>query len=132
MKIALEALNKHFGKVKAVDNLDLKIEDGEFVALLGPSGCGKTTTLLMLAGIYKPTSGHIRFDQRVVDHLIPKERNIGMVFQSYALYPHMTTFDNISYPLKLKKVRRREMKERVQKAADMMGIGDLLERKPAR
>jgi ABC-type sugar transport system ATPase subunit len=69
MKITLEALNKHFGKVKAVDNLDLEIGDGEFVALLGPSGCGKTTTLLMLAGIYKPTSGHIRFDDRVVNHL---------------------------------------------------------------
>jgi ABC-type sugar transport system ATPase subunit len=131
MKITLEALNKHFGKVKAVDNLDLEIGDGEFVALLGPSGCGKTTTLLMLAGIYKPTSGHIRFDQRVVNHLIPKERNIGMVFQSYALYPHMTTFDNIAYPLKLKKIHRKEMKERVQRAADMMGIGDLLDRKPA-
>ncbi len=131
MKIDLEALNKHFGKVKAVDNLDLEIGDGEFVALLGPSGCGKTTTLLMLAGIYKPTSGHIRFDQRVVNHLIPKERNIGMVFQSYALYPHMSAFDNISYPLKLRKTRRKEMKERVQRAADMMGIGELLDRKPA-
>ena len=131
MKIALESLNKHFGKVKAVDNLDLKIEDGEFVALLGPSGCGKTTTLLMLAGIYKPTSGYIRFDDRVVNHLIPKERNIGMVFQSYALYPHMTTFDNIAYPLRLKKIHRKEMKERVQGAADMMGIGELLDRKPA-
>jgi len=131
MKITLEALNKHFGKVKAVDNLDLEIEDGELVALLGPSGCGKTTTLLMLAGIYKPTSGYIRFDDRVVNHLIPKERNIGMVFQSYALYPHMTTFDNIAYPLKLKKIHRKEMKEKVQRAADMMGIGDLLDRKPA-
>lgn len=131
MKIVLEALNKHFGKVKAVDNLDLEIGDGEFVALLGPSGCGKTTTLLMLAGIYKPTSGHIRFDQRVVNHLIPKERNIGMVFQSYALYPHMSAFDNISYPLKLRKTRRKEMKERVQRTADMMGIGELLDRKPA-
>ncbi|MCK4598604.1 ABC transporter ATP-binding protein [Candidatus Bipolaricaulota bacterium] len=131
MKITLEALNKHFGKVKAVNNLDLEIGDGEFVALLGPSGCGKTTTLLMLAGIYKPTSGHIRFDDRVVNRLLPKERNIGMVFQSYALYPHMSTFDNITYPLKLKKVRRGEMKERAQKAADMMGIGELLDRRPA-
>ncbi len=131
MKIALETLNKHFGKVKAVDNLDLEIGDGEFVALLGPSGCGKTTTLLMLAGIYKPTSGHIRFDQRVVNHLIPKERNIGMVFQSYALYPHMSAFDNISYPLRLRKTRRKEMKEKTQRAADMMGIGELLDRKPA-
>ena len=131
MKITLEALCKHFGKVKAVDDLDLEIRDGEFVALLGPSGCGKTTTLLMIAGIYKPSSGRIRFDEQVVNRLLPKERNIGMVFQSYALYPHMSTFDNISYPLKLKKVRRGEMKERAQKAADMMGIGELLDRKPA-
>ena len=131
MKIVLDELSKHFGKMKAVDNLDLEIGDGEFVALLGPSGCGKTTTLLMLAGIYKPTSGHIRFDDRVVNHLLPKERNIGMVFQSYALYPHMTTFDNIAYPLTLKKVRRKEKNERVQRVADMMGIGDLLDRKPA-
>lgn len=131
MKITIEALCKLFGKVKAVDDLDLEIEDGEFVALLGPSGCGKTTTLLMLAGIYKPSSGSIRFGDKVVNHLIPKERNIGMVFQSYALYPHMTTFDNISYPLKLKKVHKREMKKRVQATADMMGIGELLDRKPA-
>ncbi|MCK4245841.1 ABC transporter ATP-binding protein, partial [Candidatus Bipolaricaulota bacterium] len=108
MKITLEALNKHFGKVKAVDDLDLVVEDGELVALLGPSGCGKTTTLLMIAGIYKPSSGRIRFDEQVVNRLLPKERNIGMVFQSYALYPHMSTFENITYPLKLKKVRRGE------------------------
>ncbi len=131
MKITLEALCKLFGKVKAVDNLNLEIRDGEFVALLGPSGCGKTTTLLMLAGIYKPFSGSIRFGEKVVNHLIPKERNIGMVFQSYALYPHMSAFDNISYPLKLKKVHKREMKKRVQETADMMGIGELLDRKPA-
>jgi len=130
MKISLEALNKHFGKVKAVDNLDLEIEDGEFVALLGPSGCGKTTTLLMLAGIYKPTSGSIRFAERVVNHVSPKERNIGMVFQSYALYPHMTVFENISYPLKLAKTHRKELKERTQKAASMMGIEELMERRP--
>lgn len=130
MKISLEALNKHFGKVKAVDNLDLDIEDGEFVALLGPSGCGKTTTLLMLAGIYKPTSGNIRFGDQVVNHLIPKDRNIGMVFQSYALYPHMTVFDNISYPLKLGKTHRKELKERTQRAASMMGIGELMDRRP--
>lgn len=130
MKISLEALNKHFGKVKAVDNLDLEIEDGEFVALLGPSGCGKTTTLLMLAGIYKPTSGYIRFAEQVVNHVSPKERNIGMVFQSYALYPHMTVFENISYPLKLGKTPRKELKERTQRAASMMGIDELMDRRP--
>ncbi|HIP98942.1 TPA: ABC transporter ATP-binding protein [Candidatus Bipolaricaulota bacterium] len=131
MEITPEKLCKYFGKVKAVDELDLDIGDREFVALLGPSGCGKTTTLLMIAGIYRPTSGYIKFDDRVVNHLLPKERNIGMVFQSYALYPHMTVFDNIAYPLKLKRTPRKEMRERVQRVADMMGIGDLLDRRPA-
>ncbi len=131
MQIIIENLCKFFGKVRAVDNLNLDIEDKEFVAFLGPSGCGKTTTLLMLAGIYKPSAGRILFDGRVVNHLLPKERNIGMVFQSYALYPHMTVFDNIAYPLTLKKVRGKEKKQRVQRVADMMGIGELLDRKPA-
>ena len=131
MEITLEKLCKYFGKVKAVDELDLEIGDREFVALLGPSGCGKTTTLLMIAGIYRPTSGYIKFDGRVVNHLLPKERNIGMVFQSYALYPHMTVYDNIAYPLKLKRTPRKEMRERVQRVADMMGIGELLDRRPA-
>ncbi|RLE08157.1 sugar ABC transporter ATP-binding protein [Candidatus Aerophobetes bacterium] len=130
MKITLEDLCKYFGEVKAVDDLNLEIKDREFVALLGPSGCGKTTTLLMIAGIYKPTSGNILFDGQVVNHLLPKERNIGMVFQSYALYPHMSVFDNITYPLKLKRIHKREMRERAQKVADMMGIGELLDRKP--
>jgi ABC-type sugar transport system ATPase subunit len=131
MKIVFKHLCKHFGKVKAVDNLDLEVGDGEFVALLGPSGCGKTTILLMIAGIYKPSNGLIYFDQRVINDVLPRDRKIGMVFQSYALYPHMTVFNNIAYPLKLKKVHRKEMKERVQKVADMMGIGELLGRKPA-
>lgn len=130
MKVVLENLCKYFGKVKAADNLDLVIGDREFVALLGPSGCGKTTTLLMIAGIYKPTAGNILFDGQVVNHLLPKERNIGMVFQSYALYPHMTVLDNIAYPLTLKKVHGKERKERVQRVAEMMGIGELLDRKP--
>jgi ABC-type sugar transport system ATPase subunit len=87
MELFLDNLSKHFGKVKAVDGVNLKVADGEFVALLGPSGCGKTTTLLMIAGIYKPTSGYIRFGEKVVNDLLPKDRKIGMVFQSYALYP---------------------------------------------
>jgi len=131
MKIVFKHLSKYFGKVKAVDDLNLEVGDGEFVALLGPSGCGKTTILLMIAGIYKPTKGLIYFDERVVNNLLPKDRKIGMVFQSYALYPHMTVFDNIAYPLKLKKVHRKETKERVQRVADMMGIGELVDRKPA-
>ena len=131
MKVELENLSKHWGDVKGVDSISLDIKDGEFVVFLGPSGCGKTTTLLMVAGIYKPTGGTIRFDGRVVNQLAPKSRNIGMVFQSYALYPHMTVFQNISYPLKLKKTPKAEMQERTQRVADTMGIGHLMDRRPA-
>lgn len=131
MKVKLENLSKRWGKVVGADRIDLEITDGEFVAFLGPSGCGKTTTLLMVAGIYKPTEGSIRFDERVVNYVAPKDRNIGMVFQSYALYPHMTVFQNISYPLKLQKTSKEEMKQRAQKVADMMDIGHLMDRKPA-
>jgi ABC-type sugar transport system ATPase subunit len=130
MKVLLESLSKHFGSVIAVDNIELDIKDGEFVAFLGPSGCGKTTTLLMIAGIYKPTTGSIKFDQRVMNFLPPKDRNIGMVFQSYALYPHMSVFENIVFPMKLKKTPANIMQERAQRVADMMGIGQLMDRKP--
>lgn len=131
MKVELENLTKRWGSVVGADSINLNIQDGEFVAFLGPSGCGKTTTLLMIAGIYKPTKGFIRFDGHVVNQLAPKDRNVGMVFQSYALYPHMNVFQNISYPLKLKKVPKDEMREQAQRVADMMGIGHLMDRKPA-
>lgn len=130
MKVLLENLSKHFGSVVAVDNVNLDIKDSEFVAFLGPSGCGKTTTLLMIAGIYKPTTGTIKFDERVMNYLPPKDRNIGMVFQSYALYPHMSVFENITFPMKLKKIPSHIMRERAQGVADMMGIGQLMDRKP--
>ena len=94
MEVHLKNLSKHFGKVKAVNDFTLKINDGEFIALLGPSGCGKTTTLLMIAGIYKPTAGDIYFGTTIVNEVPPKDRKIGMVFQSYALYPHMSVFEN--------------------------------------
>ena len=131
MKVELENLSKRWGEVVGADSMTLDIQDGEFVAFLGPSGCGKTTTLLMVAGIYKPTEGTIRFDDRVVNQVAPKDRGIGMVFQSYALYPHMTVFQNISYPLKLQKVPKDEMQKRAQRVADMLGIGHLMNRKPA-
>jgi ABC-type sugar transport system ATPase subunit len=131
MRVSLENLTKYFGKVVGAEDMNLEIGDGEFVALLGPSGCGKTTTLLMIAGIYKPTRGYVYFDDQVVNDLPPRERNVGMVFQSYALYPHMTVFDNIAFPLMLKKVSREQMKQRTQRVADMMGIGQLMDRKPA-
>jgi inositol-phosphate transport system ATP-binding protein len=130
MEVILDHLTKRFGEVSAVDDLSLHICDGEFVAFLGPSGCGKTTTLLMVAGIYKPSSGVIRFGEQVVNQLPPRERGIGMVFQSYALYPHMTVFSNIAYPLKLKNVPKAEQETRVRRIADVMGIGDLLKRRP--
>ncbi len=131
MRVRLENLTKRWGKVIAVDHVDLNIGDGEFVALLGPSGCGKTTTLLMVAGIYKPTEGTVKFDDRVVNDLLPKDRNIGMVFQSYALYPHMTVFDNLTFPMMLKRAPKEQMRERAQRVADMMDIGHLMDRKPA-
>jgi len=131
MKVELVNLSKRWGAVVGADSMNLDIQDAEFVAFLGPSGCGKTTTLLMFAGIYKPTDGEIQFDGKLVNHVQPKDRNIGMVFQSYALYPHMTVFQNISYPLKLKKTPTEEMKKQSQRVADMMGIGHLMDRKPA-
>lgn len=131
VSIKLEKVTKRFGDVIAVDNLSIEIDDGEFVALLGPSGCGKTTTLLMIAGIYKPTEGYIYFDDEIVNDIPPKDRNIGMVFQSYALYPHMSVFDNIAFPLKLKKVPKDEIRKRVVEVTKILGIEELLDRKPS-
>lgn len=131
MRVELDNLSKAWDGVVGADRITLDIKDGDLVAFLGPSGCGKTTTLLMVAGIYKPTGGTIKFDGQVVNEIAPKDRGIGMVFQSYALYPHMTVFGNISYPLRIQKVDKGEAKERVQKVADMMGIGHLLDRKIA-
>ena len=131
VRVRLVNLCKYFGKVKAVDNLNLDIKDSEFVALLGPSGCGKTTTLLMIAGIYKPTKGYIYFDEQIVNDLPPQERNIGMVFQNYALYPHMKVYDNIAFPLKIKKVPKKEIDKRVREVARFLRIEDLLNRKPS-
>jgi inositol-phosphate transport system ATP-binding protein len=132
MRVHLQGLTKRFGTVAAVDALDLEIESGEFVAFLGPSGCGKTTTLLMVAGIYKPTSGAIYFGDRRVDHLLPKDRGIGMVFQSYALYPHMTVEQNIAFPLDLRRgISKAERERRVREAAGLVQVDQLLNRRPA-
>jgi ABC-type sugar transport system ATPase subunit len=132
MDVRLDKLTRRFGSVTAVDALDLEIHDGELVALLGPSGCGKTTTLLMTAGIYKPTSGAIYFGQRRVDHLLPRDRGIGMVFQNYALYPHMTVAENIGFPLSLRRgLPRAECERRVRLAADQVKVAELLNRRPA-
>ncbi|MBJ6360084.1 ABC transporter ATP-binding protein [Paenibacillus sp. GCM10012307] len=116
---------------KAVDGLNLEINKGEFVALLGPSGCGKTTTLMMLAGLLKPTAGEIYFGERLVNHVEPKDRNIGMVFQSYALYPHLTVRDNIAFPLRERKIPKQEAYARAKETSKILQIDHLLDRKPS-
>ncbi|MEO1607711.1 MAG: ABC transporter ATP-binding protein, partial [Pseudomonadota bacterium] len=121
---------KSFGAFTAVHGLDLAIDEGEFMSLLGPSGCGKTTTLRMLAGLDFPTSGSISIGDRVVNDLAPGERDIAMVFQSYALYPHMTVADNIAYPLKKRGVPKAERGPMVQKTAELLQLTELLSRKP--
>ena len=129
-KVLMEKLNKHYGEVKAVKDLDLEIPDKEFVVLVGPSGCGKTTTLRMVAGLEDITSGDILIDDKVVNHLPPKDRDIAMVFQNYALYPHMSVFDNMAFGLKLRKMDKDEIRRRVEEAAAVLEITEFLDRKP--
>jgi inositol-phosphate transport system ATP-binding protein len=129
-RIIIEGLCKNFGTVKAVDAIDLTIADGEFVAILGPSGCGKSTTLFMLSGIEFPTAGRIMFDGQDVTFAEARDRGIGLVFQSYALYPHMTVLENISFPLEMMKLPKAVREDRARKAADIVQIGELLARRP--
>ncbi|MFQ5813266.1 MAG: ABC transporter ATP-binding protein [Anaerolineae bacterium] len=128
----VEARNvrKYFGDVRAVDGVDLATKEGEFLVLLGPSGCGKTTLLRMIAGLEKPSAGEIIIGAQVVNSLPPRARKIAMVFQSYALYPHMRVFNNIAFPLKAQGVPKEVLKEKVEWAAAMFGIERLLTRKP--
>ena len=128
--VSFNSVRKAYGDFAAVEDLDLEIREGEFVALLGPSGCGKTTTLRMLAGLEFPSSGDIRIGDRVVNDLPPGERDIAMVFQSYALYPHMTVARNIEYPLKKRGMAAPERRRRVAEAAEMLQLTALLDRKP--
>ncbi|MEM0444658.1 MAG: ABC transporter ATP-binding protein [Nitrososphaerota archaeon] len=130
-EVKLEKVSKLFGETKAVDNVDLQVNDGEFMVLLGPSGCGKTTTLRLIAGLEKPTSGLILFDDMVVNDLEPKDRRIAMVFQDYALYPHMKVFDNMALNLQVRGLSREEIRRKVWETAELLGIKHLLERKPA-
>ncbi|HWR59691.1 MAG TPA: ABC transporter ATP-binding protein [Thermodesulfovibrionales bacterium] len=129
-RIEIRDVSKFFGEVRAVDGVNLATAEGEFLVLLGPSGCGKTTLLRMIAGIDAPTSGDIVIDGQVVTNLPPRVRNIAMVFQSYALYPHMTVYKNIAFPLRARGVDRSTIKDKVQWAAGMFGIERLLDRKP--
>jgi len=128
--VTLRNVRKQFGTFVALEKLDIDIRSGEFVALLGPSGCGKSTTLRMLAGLEFPTSGEISIGGRVVNDVAPGKRDIAMVFQSYALYPHMTVGENIEYPLKKRGVKATERKAAVLRAAEMLQLEPLLDRKP--
>lgn len=130
--IRVENIRKEFGKdAVALDDINLQIEDSEFIALLGPSGCGKSTTLNCIAGLLEPTSGHIYFDDKDVTDLPPKDRNIGMVFQSYALYPHMKVIDNIAFSLKQRGMKKEERYQKAREIAQMLQIEQYLDRRPS-
>jgi multiple sugar transport system ATP-binding protein len=128
--VHIRHLNKKFDEVHAVNDVNLEIRDQEFVVLVGPSGCGKTTTLRMVAGLESVTSGDILIGDRLVNDLAPMDRDIAMVFQNYALYPHMSVYDNMAFGLKMRKFDRTEIAKRVQEAAAILGIEGLLKRKP--
>src|SRR4051812_28587603 len=130
--VTFEHVTKQYpgGDAVAVDDLNLEINDGEFLVLVGPSGCGKTTALRMVAGLEEITAGQLLIGERVVNRVPSKDRNIAMVFQSYALYPHMTVFDNLAFGLKLLKTDKQEIKRRVNEAAKVLDLESLLERKP--
>src|SRR5580698_5915186 len=129
-RVAMRSLNKNYDEVRAVIDVNLDIRDKEFVVLVGPSGCGKTTTLRMVAGLESITGGEISIDEKVVNELPPMDRDIAMVFQNYALYPHMTVYDNMAFGLKMRKFDKSEIEKRVKEAADILGIQELLKRKP--
>ena len=130
VEVVLDHVTKRFGHVVAVDDVTVRFEDGRFTVLLGPSGSGKSTMLYLIAGIYKPTRGRILFGDRDVTHLPPKERNVGLVFQNYALYPHMTVYENIAFPLRLRGVPDEKIDSKVQEVARLLRIEGLLDRYP--
>lgn len=132
-RVRLENLCKYYegGEIKANHNINLEIKSGEFLTLLGPSGCGKTTALRQIAGLENPTKGKIYFDGKSVNDLSPKDRNVAMVFQNYAIYPHMTVRENIEYPLKIRDVSEEEKKKRVKETGEFLQIEELLDRDPA-
>jgi len=129
-EVTLTNITKRFGDFTAVDDVSMDIEDGKFTVLVGPSGCGKTTTLRMVAGLEEITEGEIKIGERVVNRVPPKDRDIAMVFQNYALYPHMDVYNNMAFGLKLRKTPKAEIKSRVHEAAELLGIEDKLKSKP--
>src|SRR5690242_16757909 len=128
--VAIRDVRKAFGPTAVIHGVDISIEDGQFVVLVGPSGCGKSTLLRMIAGLENITGGEIRIGERIVNRLPPKERDVAMVFQNYALYPHMTVAANMSFSLKLRGAPSSEIEERVQKAASILGLAEFLDRYP--
>jgi multiple sugar transport system ATP-binding protein len=128
--VTFDGVWKRFGEVIAVNDLNLTVNDGEFMVLVGPSGCGKTTSLRMIAGLEEISEGSLSIGDRVVNHVAPKDRDIAMVFQSYALYPHMTVYDNMAFGLKLRKTPKADIDRRVKEAAAMLSCENLLHRKP--
>src|SRR5262245_40912932 len=129
-RVQFEHVYKRFDEVEVVHDISLDIQDKEFLVLVGPSGCGKSTCLRMVAGLEEPSEGKIYIGGRLANGLNPKDRDIAMVFQNYALYPHMTVFNNIAFGLKLRHFPKQEMKRRVEEAAAILGLEQLLKRKP--
>ena len=129
-EVRLLNVTKKFKEVTAVDQINLTVKDKEFLVLVGPSGCGKSTTLRMIAGLEEVSEGEIYIDKRMVNEIPPKDRDIAMVYQNYALYPHMNVYKNMSFGLRLRKLQRDEIEVRVQEAARILGIEELLKRKP--
>jgi multiple sugar transport system ATP-binding protein len=129
-EVRVEGLTKKFGNVTAVDNTTLTLEDGQLTVLVGPSGCGKTTLLRIIAGLEEATAGSVFIGDEMVNQVPPWDRNIAMVFQSYALYPHMTVFDNMAFPLRARKASKTEVKQRVEQTATLLGLSEMLQRKP--
>ena len=128
--VTIEGVRKSYGAVEVLHGVDVEIDEGEFVVLVGPSGCGKSTLLRMLAGLEHITGGQIRIGERVVNDLAPKERDIAMVFQNYALYPHLTVAENMGFSLMLSGAKRAEIADKVRPAAEILGLAHLLDRYP--
>jgi multiple sugar transport system ATP-binding protein len=128
--LRIENLTKKYGNVKALDDFSLEIKSGDFMVLLGPSGCGKTTAIRCIAGLINPSRGQIFIDDELVNDIPPKNRDIAMVFQNYALYPHMSVYDNIAFPLKMRKKLKSYTEEKINEVANLLGMMDLLNRKP--
>src|SRR5262249_5157050 len=129
-KVDFRTVTKSYGNLEVIHGIDAEVADGEFIVIVGPSGCGKSTLLRMVAGLEEITSGEVVIGDRVVNALEPKDRDIAMVFQNYALYPHMSVFDNMAYGLRIRGLPKDDIKARVDRAAAILELGSLLERKP--